>query len=54
MTEQQLDALIDWIESSIDKKIEQAFGREGFGEHINEMHAKDALKKAFKENNNGI
>ena len=47
MTEEQLQALMDWVEAAIAEKIERAFGRDDLHESITEMGCKDDLYVAL-------
>jgi hypothetical protein len=47
MTEEQLQALMDWVEAIIAEKIENAFGRDSLHEGIREMSCRDDLYVAL-------
>jgi hypothetical protein len=47
MTEEQLQALMDWVEAAIAEKIERAFGRNDLLESITETGCKDDLYVAL-------
>lgn len=47
MNKHQLMALMDWVESIIDLKVEEAFGRDPSHEHVKEFSTRDELLDLF-------
>ena len=52
MTEAEFQALEDWIEALVDRKIEMAFGRSSHNERVRELSFRadiiESLTKEFK------
>jgi hypothetical protein len=47
MNEEQLQALMAWVEAVIAEKLEDAFGRDSLRESINERECRDDLYVAL-------
>ncbi len=47
MNEEQLQALMAWVEATIAEKLEDAFGRDSLRESITEMGCRDDLYVAL-------